>query len=71
MIIENERVNGEFLVATCVNELIEWDKKVEYFIVDKFISIGNLDNYKEFKYWEDYFDKLSYHPYSKNNLIIR
>jgi NDP-sugar pyrophosphorylase family protein len=67
MIRREKRVNGEFLVATCVNELIESNKKVVPFVVDKFVSIGNLDNYKEFKYWEDYFDKLPYHPYSKTN----
>ena len=55
--------NPFFLSA--VNLLIERGKKVVIFEVNKFIPLRTVENYNEFTYWQDYFDKLSYHPYSK------
>ncbi|HLD72416.1 MAG TPA: sugar phosphate nucleotidyltransferase [Candidatus Nanoarchaeia archaeon] len=50
---------------TAVNELIKEGKKVAAFEVDKFVSLLTPQDYQEFIYWQDYFDSLSYHPYSK------
>tara|TARA_Y100000310_G_scaffold344769_2_gene459364 strand:- start:480 stop:2039 length:1560 start_codon:yes stop_codon:yes gene_type:complete len=55
--------NHSFLTA--VNELIKENKKVVVFEVDKFVSLLTPDDYQEFVYWQDYFDSLNYHPYSK------
>lgn len=55
--------NPFFLSA--VNLLIEEGKKVVIFEINKFIPIRTAENYKEFRYWQDYFDKLPNHPYSK------
>ncbi len=49
---------------TCLNNLLR-KRKVVIFEVDKFVPMRTIINYKEFIYWQDYFDKLSYHPYSK------
>ena len=35
------------------------------FEVDKFVPLRTPVDYKEFKYWEDYFDRLGHHPYAK------
>ena len=40
-------------------------KKTVIFKVDKFVPVRTITNYKEFTYWEDYFDSLKYHPYKK------
>lgn len=48
----------------CLNSIID-KKKAVIFEVDKFVPLRTPVNYKEFVYWQDYFDKLSYHPYSK------
>lgn len=50
---------------SAVNLLIKQGKHVVIFEINKFIPIRTLENYKEFKYWQDYFDKLPHHPYSK------
>lgn len=47
-----------------VNNLLK-EKKAVIFEVDKFIPLRKPVNYKEFKYWEDYFHKLNYHPFLK------
>lgn len=50
---------------TAVNQLIKEGKKVMVFEVDKFVSFMNPTDYQEFAYWQDYFENLGYHPYSK------
>ena len=50
---------------TAINELIKDGKKVVVFEVDKFIGLFNDVDYQEFVYWQEYFDSLPYHPYSK------
>lgn len=51
--------------TTAINRLIQEGKKVVPFEVDKFVSLNSTTDYQEFIYWQDYFDKLPYHPYSK------
>lgn len=51
-----------------INNLIK-DKKAVVFEVDKFIPLRRPVNYKEFRYWEDYFHNLPYHPYKKRSYI--
>ncbi|MBW2968068.1 NTP transferase domain-containing protein [Candidatus Woesearchaeota archaeon] len=50
---------------SAVNYLIEKGKKVVIFEVDKIVRMRDVENYLEFVYWQDYFDNLSYHPYSR------
>lgn len=50
---------------SAVNHLIKKGKKVVIFEINKFVPIRTIENYLEFRYWQDYFDKLPYHPYSK------
>jgi NDP-sugar pyrophosphorylase family protein len=56
--------NEKHLYLSCLNNLLK-DRKVVVFEVDKFIPVRWVADYKEFLYWQDYFDKRSYHPYSK------
>jgi NDP-sugar pyrophosphorylase family protein len=58
------RKDGKAYFLSSVNHLLG-KKKVVIFEVDKFIPIRTITNYKEFAYWQDYFDALPYHPYSK------
>lgn len=61
----NESTNKKTYFTTALNKLISEGKKVTIFEVDKFISLNSPLDYQEFIYWQDYFDSLSYHPYSK------
>jgi NDP-sugar pyrophosphorylase family protein len=62
-IVQGASTSNYYLTA--LNELIKEGKKVVVFEVDKFISLLNPIDYQEFLYWQDYFDSLPYHPYSK------
>lgn len=52
------------LYLTCLNNILK-DRKIVIFEVDKFVPIRTVTNYKEFVYWQEYFAKMPYHPYSK------
>jgi len=64
MIEKNIRVNNEFYVGTSINQLIEKGFKVKVFEIDKFISFGHPFELETYHYWQEYFDRAVYHPYS-------
>ena len=65
MIEKKITVNGEYYVATAMNELIEAGKKVVPFELEKYICWGTPLDLKTFEFWENYFSDLSSHPYVK------
>ncbi|MGH2537093.1 MAG: hypothetical protein ACRDHL_06845, partial [Candidatus Promineifilaceae bacterium] len=64
MIAKDVRVNGEFYVATSINQLIAAGANVATFEIDKFISFGNPYELMHYEYWQEYFDGLPDHPYT-------
>jgi len=62
--IERKKEKPAFYL-TAINNILH-KKKAVIFEVDKFIPIRKPLNYREFKYWQNYFNELNYHPYSKN-----
>lgn len=66
---KNERVNGEFYVDSCLNELVEMNLKVKVFEIDHYIGWGTPNDYKTFKYWQSFFHKAAWHPYRLENDI--
>lgn len=58
------RVNGEFYVDSCVNELIESGLKVKVFEIDHYACWGTPNDLRTFQYWQRFFHKWPYHPYS-------
>ena len=58
MIAKNIRVQGEFCVATSLNQLIEEGVRVVPFEVEQFISFGSPEELRRFLYWEEYFSSL-------------
>lgn len=65
MIKGNRRINNEFYVDECVNDMIALGRKVMAFEVDHYICWGTPTDYETFNYWEDYFKQLPQHPYGK------
>ena len=63
MIRKNIRVNGEFYVATSINELIKEGLRVVTFDIDQFISFGNPFELQSVYYWQEFFNALEDHPY--------
>ena len=58
------RVNGEFYVDSLFNELIDMGLSVKVFEVDDYICWGTPNDYETFVYWQSFFHKVSWHPYS-------
>ena len=61
---KNIRVNGEYYVDSLMGELIELGLNVKVFEVDDYICWGTPDDYETFVYWQSFFHKVSWHPYS-------
>lgn len=66
---KNIRVNGEFYVDSCLNELVEMNLNVKVFEIDHYIGWGTPNDYKTFKYWQSFFHKVAWHPYRLENDI--
>lgn len=58
MITQNRRVNNEFYVDECFNDLVEMGYKAKVFEVDHYICWGTPNDYRTFQYWDGYYDLL-------------
>ncbi|MGB5238093.1 MAG: sugar phosphate nucleotidyltransferase [Flavobacteriaceae bacterium] len=58
------RVNGEFYVDSCVNELVEMGLKVKVFELDHYVGWGTPNDLLTYRYWQSFFHKADWHPYS-------
>ena len=47
-----------------MGELIELDLNVKVFEVEDYICWGTPDDYETFVYWQSFFHKVDWHPYS-------
>jgi NDP-sugar pyrophosphorylase family protein len=59
MISLNRRINNEFYVDECINDLIELGYKVKVFEIDHYVCWGTPNDYKTFNYWESYYEKMT------------
>ncbi len=60
---KNIRVNGEFYVDSCLNELVEMNLNVKVFEIDHYIGWGTPNDHRTFTYWQSFFHKAEWHPY--------
>jgi len=58
MIANNTRINNEFYVDECINNLIQMGYNAKVFEVDHYICWGTPNDYKTFEYWESYYKIL-------------
>lgn len=56
MIGMNRRVNNEFYVDECVNDLLELGFKVKVFEIEHYVCWGTPNDYKTFRYWAALWD---------------
>jgi NDP-sugar pyrophosphorylase family protein len=66
---KNIRVNGEYYVDSLLGEIIKLGLNVKVFEIDDYICWGTPDDYETFIYWQSFFNKVSWHPYSINKDI--
>ena len=64
LIQKDIRVNGEYYVDSMVDELVDMGLNVKVFEIDDYICWGTPDDYETFVYWQSFFHKVSWHPYS-------
>lgn len=64
LVNNNTRVNNEFYVDSLINELVDLNLKVKAFQVEDYICWGTPNDYETFNYWQSFFHKVSWHPYS-------
>ena len=61
---EGVRSNGEYYVDDVINQNIKQGLKVKAFEVENYICWGTPDDYETYCYWQRFFNKCSWHPYS-------
>jgi hypothetical protein len=66
---ENIRSNGEFYVDDVINQNIKSGLKVKVFQVKNYICWGTPDDYETYCYWQSFFNKCVWHPYTIENDI--
>lgn len=55
MIAANRRVNNEFYVDECINDVIDAGLTVKVLQVDKYIGWGTPNDLKTYLYWQNYY----------------
>lgn len=58
------RVNGEYYVDSLMDELVKLGLSVKVFEVDDYICWGTPNDYETFVYWQSFFHKTLWHPYT-------
>ena len=59
MIAQNRRINNEFYVDECINDLVELGYNVKVFEIDHYVCWGTPTDYETFNYWNGYFDTIT------------
>ena len=57
-------INNEYYIDSLMDELIKLGLNVKVFEVNDYICWGTPDDYKTFVYWQSFFHKTQWHPYS-------
>lgn len=58
MIAQKRKINNEFYVDECINDVIQLGYKAKVFEVEHYICWGTPNDYKTFQYWEEYYNKV-------------
>jgi NDP-sugar pyrophosphorylase family protein len=61
------RVNNEFYVDSCINEVVALGLRAVVFEVDYYIGWGTPVDLEMFEYWQSFFHKCPGHPYRLEN----
>ena len=61
---KNLIINNEYYVDSLMGELIQLGLSVKVFEVNDYICWGTPDDYETFIYWQSFFHKASWHPYT-------
>ena len=68
LITNNQKVNNEFYVDSCINNAIEMNYNVALFPVEYYLCWGTPNELKTFKYWQECFSKADFHIFESDDL---
>lgn len=64
---KNIRVNNEYYVDSCINEVIANGLRAKVFKLDHYVCWGTPNDLRTYQYWQSFFNKWSWHEYSIKN----
>ena len=56
--------NSNLTIEDIINTMISMDLKVKVFEVDNYVSWKTPDELKTYQYWQSFFHKVDWHPYT-------
>lgn len=56
MIALNRRINNEFYVDECINDVIQMGYRAKIFEVEHYVCWGTPNDYETFRYWKEFYD---------------
>jgi NDP-sugar pyrophosphorylase family protein len=59
MIQNNTRINNEFYVDECINDLLDLGYNVKVFEIDHYVCWGTPTDYETFNYWSNYYELIT------------
>jgi NDP-sugar pyrophosphorylase family protein len=68
---QNLRVNNEFYVDSCIQQIVEMGLKAKVFELDCYVCWGTPQDLKVYQYWQSFFHKCSWHPYQMKTEAIK
>jgi len=67
LINKKVKINNEYYVDSLMGELINLGLNIKVFEVDNYLCWGTPNDYETFIYWQSFFHKTQWHPYSLHN----
>lgn len=67
LIANDGRINGEYYVDSCINDVIDFGLRCAVFSVDAYLCWGTPSELRSFEYWQSCFHKWSGHAYRLEN----
>lgn len=61
---DGNRVNNEYYIDSLINYSISLGYKVKNFMIDEYICWGTPNDLRIYEYWQEFFNKVDWHPYS-------
>lgn len=67
---KNIRINNEFYVDSLVNEVIALGYTAKVFELDQYVGWGTPNDLRTYEYWQSFFHKWAWHPYTLDQETI-
>ncbi|MEI8012483.1 MAG: NTP transferase domain-containing protein [Candidatus Omnitrophota bacterium] len=71
MYARDARVNNEFYVDMCINDILAMGLSARVFEVKRYICWGTPNDLKTYEYWRKFFHQCAWHPYRMENDMTR